>query len=107
MTDDMIVTLAACGFEPNEIEEVLIGAVSDENKELLKNVTTQVVENGFFQANCFLLPYFKGAFGAPTIFVQKDENSREEMYFGSDRFQHLFPSIGIEWVGPNPQKHRL
>ncbi|KAJ3006297.1 hypothetical protein HKX48_000199 [Thoreauomyces humboldtii] len=38
----------------------------------------------------------KGAYGAPTMFVTNGDG-REEMFFGSDRFDHLADFLGKRW----------
>jgi glutathione S-transferase kappa 1 len=45
-----------------------------------------------------------GAFGAPTIIVT--HNGKDEMFFGSDRFEHIAHLLGKEWCGYNPSSHK-
>lgn len=58
---------------------------SDAVKEQLKLVTQTAID--------------KGAFGAPTFFVETPEG--EEMFFGSDRFHLVAQLLGFKWSGPN------
>lgn len=80
--------LIDCGCDEGQALYILKQGVSEEIKEKLKEATEDAKT--------------RGAFGAPTIFV-KTEDGKEEIYFGSDRFHILFPSMGILWEGPNPQ----
>jgi glutathione S-transferase kappa 1 len=43
----------------------------------------------------------KGAFGAPTFFIQTADG--EEMFFGSDRFHLVARLLGKSWDGPFPK----
>jgi len=47
-----------------------------------------------------------GAFGAPWIVVRDDGasrgSSREEIFFGSDRFEQMAACFGKRYMGPNP-----
>lgn len=44
----------------------------------------------------------RGAFGAPTYFVRKDDSSEEEMFFGSDRIGMLAFLYDLPFDGPVP-----
>ncbi len=82
-------TLVAAGLPRPEAELVSMRAGDDDIKTYLKDVSAAVVE--------------RGAFGFPAIFVRKDGDADEEMYFGADRLPHLAYALGLEWAGPTPQ----
>lgn len=45
----------------------------------------------------------RGAFGAPTYFV-RGTDGEDEMFFGCDRLPVLAHELGLEWLGPNPDR---
>ncbi|XP_061102296.1 glutathione S-transferase kappa 1-like [Conger conger] len=76
------------GLPANEIEELLQLASSQKIKERLKSTTQKALD-------C-------GAFGFPHIICHV--NGKEEMFFGSDRFELMAHCIGEQWLGPQPAK---
>jgi glutathione S-transferase kappa 1 len=47
----------------------------------------------------------RGAFGAPTIIVEvihNPDNEKEQIYFGSDRFEQMCFANDWPWAGPDP-----
>ncbi len=50
-----------------------------------------------------------GAFGAPTMIVKKldGSNKKPEMFFGSDRFDHIAAYLNVPFLGNNPQPSKL
>ena len=61
---------------------LLQAITSDETKKRLIDTTQEALD--------------RGAFGAPTIFVNDD------MYFGCDRFPLIARQLGMPWTGPFP-----
>uniref|UniRef100_A0A6B2LI65 Glutathione S-transferase kappa 1 n=1 Tax=Arcella intermedia TaxID=1963864 RepID=A0A6B2LI65_9EUKA len=80
--------LRGCGYSEKDAKDLLQRTSSAEAKEALKKTTEEAVA--------------RGAFGAPTIFF-KTASGEEKMIFGSDRFQILFPLLGVPWLGPSPK----
>jgi len=84
--------LEACsnvGIDPELAKKWLQVSQEQENKDRLKQLTTEAVN--------------KGAFGAPTFYVRNaDGTGKEEMFWGSDRFPHFAELYGLPWEGPNP-----
>jgi len=76
------------GFSDEEIKSLWEAIKSDSIKKRLIKETEDVVA--------------RGAFGAPSIFL-KTKDGNEEYFFGSDRFDQIFPMIGIEYTGPFPE----
>jgi len=70
-----------------ETEACLARAKEVDVKLKLKELTDEAVE--------------RGAFGAPSLFFSPD-GGREEMLWGSDRFDMMAFLLDKEWSGPNP-----
>lgn len=48
-----------------------------------------------------------GAFGAPTMVVQRHGSAIRELFFGSDRFDHIAMHLGVKYYGPIPVKSKI
>jgi glutathione S-transferase kappa 1 len=68
-----------------------------ENDDLVKNVIKENTEDALMH----------GAFGAPTIIVTKEGSSEPEMFFGSDRFEHIAAYLDEPYLGYNPSSSKL
>ena len=49
----------------------------------------------------------KGAFGAPTFYVREEGSNEEEMFVGSDRFDHFCHIFNLPWHGPKGIQSKL
>lgn len=78
--------MISVGIDHAQAEALLARIASPEIKAALRATTDEAVE--------------RGAFGAPTFFVQTPAGT--EMFFGSDRFPHVARALGVEWLGPLP-----
>ncbi|KAM4580668.1 glutathione S-transferase kappa 1-like [Odontesthes bonariensis] len=74
------------GLSDREIEEVLKLSTSQEIKDKLKNATQDALNYG--------------AFGFPMLVCHVD--GKQQMFFGSDRFELMAHCIGEKWHGPRP-----
>ncbi|MDA0713047.1 MAG: DsbA family protein [bacterium] len=83
--DAMKECLAKADISTASAEEYLALTQEESVKEQLKVVTQSAID--------------KGAFGAPTFFVETPEG--EEMFFGSDRFHLVAQLLGVKSNGPN------
>jgi len=77
------------GFSTENAEKLLALSQTPEIKQQLLATTEEAVN--------------RGAFGAPTFFVQKDASDPEQMYFGGDRFPFVFKQLGLEFKEPYTQ----
>ena len=80
----MVATRA--GLKEEEILNCLEETQTDELKNKLKETTSEAVESG--------------AFGLPFITVEGDKTI--ETFWGSDRFEVMANSLGVQWHGPVP-----
>jgi len=89
--DDIDITLvdvwkeisAKIGIPDDKTEKWIEKSKGEEAKNGLRKVTEEAIA--------------RGAFGAPTFFILKEDGS-EEMYFGSDRFHIMASELGEKWV---------
>lgn len=85
--EDLKLCAERAGLSDEQIN-ICLSAMKDTSvKQILKQTTEEAVE--------------RGAFGAPTMFFNK--GGREEMVWGSDRFEMVGSLYGLEWKGPKPQ----
>eukprot|EP00026_Physarum_polycephalum_P017402 Phypoly_transcript_18620.p1 GENE.Phypoly_transcript_18620~~Phypoly_transcript_18620.p1 ORF type:complete len:233 (+),score=36.56 Phypoly_transcript_18620:47-700(+) len=85
--------LEKVGFTKEQVLELINLANSNEIKQKLKETTEEAVE--------------RGAFGAPSMFWQKDANSNVEFFFGSDRFHVIAHMYGLKFNGAYPANSKL
>ncbi|XP_072250149.1 glutathione S-transferase kappa 1 [Leuresthes tenuis] len=90
ITESASLTEAAkkAGLSDREIEEVLKLSTSQEIKNKLKNATQDALNYG--------------AFGLPLLVCHVD--GKQQMFFGSDRFELMAHCIGEKWHGPRPDQ---
>ncbi|KAG9236748.1 putative glutathione S-transferase kappa 1 [Amylocarpus encephaloides] len=69
-------------YTEGQVEEILVKAGEKEWKDKLLDNTKKVLE--------------QGAFGAPWMWVRNEEG-KEEPFFGSDRFHFMWEYLGIPW----------
>lgn len=74
------------GLSASEIEELLKFSTSKEIKDKLRSSTQEALNHR--------------AFGFPLVVCHV--NGKEEIFFGSDRFELMAHCIGEKWVGPQP-----
>ena len=79
------------GLSEEDINRVIAHIENGENKQRLKDKTSEAIEYGMF--------------GAPAIvcFPSKEDaeaGTNFQLYFGSDRFHYLMPKFGIQWDDP-------
>lgn len=86
-SQDLKLCAARAGLSDEQTNICLSGMKDTSVKQTLKKTTEEAVE--------------RGAFGAPTMFFNK--GGREEMVWGSDRFEMIGSLYGLEWKGPKPQ----
>ncbi|KKY38669.1 putative dsba-like thioredoxin domain-containing protein [Diaporthe ampelina] len=67
-------------FSPEECEQILAAAKSQEAKDALTKATQSALD--------------KGAFGAPWLWVRNDKGEAEP-FFGSDRFHFVYKYLGL------------
>lgn len=84
--ESLLACAANANISTNEAKNYLELTQDPYIKEKLKTTTANAVG--------------KGAFGAPTIFVETADG--EEMFFGSDRFHLVAAMLGKKWNGPKP-----
>jgi len=87
--EDITAVGRSAGMEEDEIAHCLAAMKTDSVKTALKAMTAEAVE--------------RGAFGAPTMFFHED-GEKEEMFWGSDRFEMVASRYGKQWMGPDPAK---
>jgi len=85
--EDLIAVGKSAGMEDDDITACLAAMKTDPVKTALKAVTTEAVE--------------RGVFGAPSMFFH-ESGEKEEMFWGSDRFEMVASIFGKEWLGPDP-----
>ncbi|KAJ2358908.1 hypothetical protein IWW50_005803 [Coemansia erecta] len=78
----------------DDVKQALKGVVDPEIVDLAVNAeeTLEAVLQNTEQVK-----KMKG-FGAPTILVSKGDNSKPQMFFGSDRFEHIAIHLGKEFL---------
>ncbi|XP_059194587.1 glutathione S-transferase kappa 1-like [Centropristis striata] len=76
------------GLSDSEIKEALKLSTSKEIKDKLKTATQEALDHG--------------SFGFPMVVCHV--NGKQEMFFGSDRFELMAHCIGEKWLGPQPDK---
>ncbi|XP_059194586.1 glutathione S-transferase kappa 1-like [Centropristis striata] len=76
------------GLSDSEIKEALKLSNSKEIKDKLKTATQEALDHG--------------SFGFPMVVCHV--NGKQEMFFGSDRFELMAHCIGEKWLGPQPDK---
>ncbi|XP_026226428.1 glutathione S-transferase kappa 1-like [Anabas testudineus] len=76
------------GLSDSDIKELLELSDTDEIKDKLKNTTQAALDYG--------------AFGLPMMVCHV--NGKQDMFFGSDRFEVMAHCIGEKWLGPQPVK---
>lgn len=69
-------------FEPAQMERVLAGAVTKENKDRTMEHTRAAQESG--------------AFGAPWMVVT-NRSSETATFFGNDRWDHIYAFLGLPY----------
>ncbi|KAI9029460.1 hypothetical protein DFJ74DRAFT_749895 [Hyaloraphidium curvatum] len=75
---------------PAKVREILKAIRKDgkQEKEWLEKWTTECADSGAFGA-----PWFKGFAARP------DGSTEEQVFFGSDRFEHIADFFGLPWKG--------
>ncbi|XP_028326094.1 glutathione S-transferase kappa 1-like [Gouania willdenowi] len=84
----LIEAATKAGLSVGEIKELLEMYTSKEIKDKLKSSTQEAVGHD--------------SFGLPMLVCHVD--GKQEMFFGSDRFELLAHCIGEKWLGPKPEK---
>ena len=74
------------GLKEDEILQCLEDLQTDDLKNALKETTSEAVE--------------AGAFGLPFMVIDREKSI--ETFWGSDRFEIMANSLGLEWHGPFP-----
>ncbi|KAG8161754.1 hypothetical protein KVR01_008741 [Diaporthe batatas] len=69
-------------FSPEECEQILAAAKSQEAKDALTKATKSALD--------------QGAYGAPWLWVRNDKGEAEP-FFGSDRFHHIYKHLGLPY----------
>ncbi|KAJ7492022.1 putative glutathione S-transferase kappa 1 [Mycena latifolia] len=69
-------------FSDKEVDEIVAAASQKQWKDCLLENTKKVVD--------------QGAFGAPWMWVRNGQG-KEEPFFGSDRFHHIWVYLGLPW----------
>ena len=82
----MVATRA--GLKEDEIFACLEALNTDAVKQGLKAVTSEAVQ--------------AGAFGLPFMAIQREKTI--EKFFGSDRFEIMASTLGVQWLGPIPDQ---
>ncbi|KAM0286265.1 hypothetical protein ACHAQH_000994 [Verticillium albo-atrum] len=67
-------------FTADDVKRIIEGAKTQQAKDTLKAQTQKTIE--------------QGAFGAPWFWVT-DSQGKEEPFFGSDRFHHIYKFLGL------------
>ncbi|XP_023344334.1 glutathione S-transferase kappa 1 [Eurytemora carolleeae] len=86
--EDLNIIATRAGLSADQIKTCFEKQKSPVVKQTLKDITEEAVE--------------RGAFGSPTLFFMQGD--KEEMFWGSDRFDMIASIYGLEWAGPNPAK---
>lgn len=86
--EDLRLVSDRAGLSEPAVQACLEGAKAVEVKQALKDTTEEALE--------------RGAFGVPTLFFNQ-HHAREQMIWGSDRFDMVAFLFNKEWKGPNPQ----
>lgn len=94
MSESVLVNVArGAGFDAQEAKD-LVGRdiASTAVKAKLREVTNEAID--------------LGAFGAPFFVIKPHgaEDTEEQVYFGSDRFEQMACVNGWPWVGPDPAR---
>lgn len=84
----LLSALREAGLDEATAGRFIAGASDPAVKARLAAITHEAVE--------------RGAFGAPTYFVRKDDESDEDMFFGSDRIGMLAFLYDLPFDGPVP-----
>ena len=70
-------------FSRVETEDILENSLSPENKATLLKTTREAME--------------KGAFGAPFIVATKSDSGESNVFWGSDRWEHIYKFLGLDY----------